>query len=131
MPMSDGNQTHNRPVGGIRALLGGFSALFCNRAELLGLELQEQKYELLLNLQWLVLSLLSLFLALLAALTLIVFITPEQWRVAVFALLTVLFAALGLGGMLLLRRRLSQQPTPFSATVNEIRKDFVTLSRRD
>lgn len=129
--MSDGNQTDNRPASGIRALLGGFSALFCNRIELLGVELHEQKYELVQSLQWLVLSLLSLFFALLAALALIVFITPAQWRITVFALLTVLFAVLGIGGILLLRRRLLKQSMPFSTTVNEIRKDFVTLTRRD
>ena len=130
--MSDDSHTSHRPAAsGIRALLGGFSALVCNRAELLGVELHEQKIELLLSLQWLVLSLLSVFIALLAALALIVFITPAEWRIAVFAGLTVLFAALGLIGMYLLHRRLEKMAMPFSTTVAEIRKDFVTLSRRD
>lgn len=129
--MSDGNQTDNRPVSGTRALLGGFSALLCNRIELLGVELHEQKYELVQSLQWLVLSLLSLFFALVTALALIVFLTPVHWRITVFAVLTVLFAVLGIGGILLLRRRLLRQSMPFSMTVNEIRKDFVTLTRRD
>lgn len=125
------DQTHNRPASGIRALLGGFSALLCNRAELLGVEMQEQKYELLLNLQWLVLSLLSLFIASLAALALIVFITPAEWRITVFAVLTIISAVTGFIGLYRLHRRLENQPAPFSSTVNEIRKDFVTFTRRD
>lgn len=120
----------HRP-GTLRSLLGGFVALALTRAELFGLEAQEQKEQLLHNTLIGVAALVCLLIGLLAALLFVVLLTPPAWRVTLLGGLTLLFAALGFGALLQLQRRLSRQPAPFATTLAEVRKDWETLSGRE
>ncbi|HJU49770.1 MAG TPA: phage holin family protein [Pseudogulbenkiania sp.] len=117
--------------GSLRSLVGGFVALALSRAELFGLEAQEQKEQLLHNTLIGVAALVCLLIGLLAALLFVVLLTPPAWRVTLLGLLTALFAALGLGALLQLQRRLRRQSAPFATTLAEVRKDWETLSGRE
>lgn len=117
--------------GTLRSLLGGFVALALTRAELFGLEAQEQKEQLLRNTLIGVAALVCLLIGLLAALLFVVLLTPPAWRVTLLGLLTVLFATLGFGALLQLQRRLNRQSAPFATTLAEVRKDWETLSGRE
>lgn len=117
--------------GSLRSLLNGFVALALTRAELFGLEAQEQKEQLLHNTLIGVAALVCLLIGLLAALLFVVLLTPPAWRVALLGLLTLLFAVLGLTALLQLQRRLRRQSAPFATTLAEVRKDWDVLSQRE
>lgn len=125
--MPTDNTNENR---GIRSVLNGLIALCLNRTELFSVELQELKIELLRCVFLLVFSLLVLFFALFSALALIVFATPAEWRVLMLAVITFIFTASGCFALLYLKHRLDKQDTPFSTTLNEIRKDWATLNNK-
>lgn len=117
--------------GSLRSLLNGFVALALTRAELFGLEAQEQKEQLLHNTLIGVAALVCLLIGLLAALLFVVLLTPPAWRVVLLGLLTLLFAVLGLTALLQLQRRLRRQSAPFATTLAEVRKDWDVLSQRE
>ncbi|MEQ6290503.1 phage holin family protein [Vogesella sp. GCM10023246] len=117
--------------GTLRSLVGGFVALTLTRAELFGLEALEQKEQLLRNTLIGMTALVCLLIGLMAALLFVVLLTPPAWRVTLLGLLTALFAALGLGALRQLQRRLRRQSAPFATSLAEVRKDWETLSGRD
>lgn len=117
--------------GTLRSLVGGFVALTLTRAELFGLEALEQKEQLLHNTLIGMTALVCLLIGLMAALLFVVLLTPPAWRVTLLGLLTALFAALGLGALRQLQRRLRRQSAPFATSLAEVRKDWETLSGRD
>ncbi|MBI3145521.1 MAG: phage holin family protein [Pseudogulbenkiania sp.] len=128
--MQEQSPSSPRP-GSLRSLLNGFVALALTRAELFGLEAQEQKEQLLHNTLIGVAALVCLLIGLLSALLFVVLLTPPAWRVELLGLLTLLFAALGLTALLQLQRRLRRQSAPFATTLAEVRKDWDVLSQRE
>nr|WP_294864235.1 phage holin family protein [uncultured Pseudogulbenkiania sp.] len=128
--MPEHTPTPPRP-GSLRSLLGGFVALALTRAELFGLEAEEQKEQLLRNTLIGVAALICLLIGLMAALLFVVLLTPPEWRVTLLGLLTILFAVLGAAALLQLQRRLSRQSAPFAMTLAEVRKDWDALNGRE
>ncbi|MEN7430319.1 phage holin family protein [Chromobacterium sp. TRC.1.1.SA] len=123
--MSDPAQAP-RP-GTLRSFAGGLASLFLTRAELLALEAQELKDEIVGNLLQGMLGLVLLGCGLIAAVLALWALTPQEWRIAVMAGLALLLCGGGIALLLGLRRRLRQQSAPFSTTLQEIRKDWTAL----
>ncbi|WP_434633688.1 phage holin family protein [Chromobacterium sp. CV08] len=123
--MSDSAQAP-RP-GTLRSFADGFASLLLTRAELLALEALELKDEIVGNLLQGMLGVTLLGSGLIAALLALWALTPPPWRIAVMAGLALLLCGGGLALLLGLRRRLRQQPAPFSTTLDEIRKDWAAL----
>ncbi|ERE04705.1 phage holin family protein [Pseudogulbenkiania ferrooxidans] len=123
--MSDPAQAP-RP-GTLRSFAGGLASLFLTRAELLALEAQELKDEIVGNLLQGMLGLVLLGCGLIAAVLALWALTPQEWRIAVMAGLALLLCGGGIALLLGLRRRLRQQSAPFSTTLEEIRKDWTAL----
>ena len=123
--MSDTAQAP-RP-GTLRSFAGGLASLFLTRAELLTLEAQELKDEIVGNLLQGMLGLVLLGCGLIAAVLALWALTPQEWRIAVMTGLALLLCGGGIALLLGLRRRLRRQPAPFSTTLEEIRKDWTAL----
>lgn len=123
--MSDPAQAP-RP-GTLRSFAGGLASLFLTRAELLALEAQELKDEIVGNLLQGMLGLVLLGCGLIAAVLALWALTPQEWRIAVMAGLALLLCGGGIALLLGLRKRLRQQSAPFSTTLEEIRKDWTAL----
>ena len=125
------HRTPSPRPGTLRSILDGFVALALTRSELFALEAQEQKEQLLHNTLIGAAALIFLLIGLLAALLFVVLLTPPAWRVTMLGLLTLLFATLGFGALLLLQRRLRRQSAPFATTLAAVRQDWETLSGRE
>ncbi|MEN2425840.1 phage holin family protein [Chromobacterium vaccinii] len=123
--MSDPAQAP-RP-GTLRSFAGGLASLFLTRAELLTLEAQELKDEIVGNLLQGMLGLVLLGCGLIAAVLALWALTPQEWRIAIMAGLALLLCGGGIALLLGLRRRLRRQAAPFSTTLEEIRKDWTAL----
>ncbi|MCD5326294.1 phage holin family protein [Chromobacterium piscinae] len=123
--MSDPAQAP-RP-GTLRSFAGGLASLFLTRAELLALEAQELKDEIVGNLLQGMLGLVLLGCGLIAAVLALWALTPQEWRIAVMTSLALLLCGGGIALLLGLRRRLRRQAAPFSTTLEEIRKDWTAL----
>jgi len=121
------NAQQPRP-GSLRSILGGLVSLLLTRAELLGLEAQEQKEALLFNVLAGVAALIALLVGLQALLLFIMVLSPEPWRALVLGLLALVFLLGGVLALYQMRRRLHRQPAPFSATLSEVRKDWESLN---
>ncbi|POZ63693.1 phage holin family protein [Chromobacterium alticapitis] len=113
--------------GSLRSFAGGVASLLLTRAELASLEAQELKDEAIGNLLLGMLGLILLGCGLMALVLALWALTPAPWRLAVMAALALLFCAGGAAVMLNLRRRLREQPAPFSSTLEEVRKDWAAL----
>ncbi|MEO9386560.1 phage holin family protein [Chromobacterium phragmitis] len=123
--MSDPAQAP-RP-GTLRSFAGGLASLLLTRAELAALEAQELKDEIVGNLLQGMLGMVLLGCGLIAAVLALWALTPAPWRIAVMAGLALLLCGGGLTLLLALRRRLRRQAPPFSATLEETRKDWAVL----
>lgn len=123
--MSDPAQAP-RP-GTLRSFAGGLASLLLTRAELLALEAQELKDEIVGNLLQGMLGLVLLGCGLIAAVLALWALTPQEWRIAVMTSLALLLCGGGIALLLGLRRRLRRQAAPFSTTLEEIRKDWTAL----
>ncbi|MEN3809394.1 phage holin family protein, partial [Chromobacterium piscinae] len=113
--------------GTLRSFAGGLASLFLTRAELLALEAQELKDEIVGNLLQGMLGLVLLGCGLIAAVLALWALTPQEWRIAVMTSLALLLCGGGIALLLGLRRRLRRQAAPFSTTLEEIRKDWTAL----
>ncbi|MDN0075475.1 phage holin family protein [Crenobacter sp. SG2303] len=123
------NAQQPRP-GSLRSILGGLVSLLLTRAELFGLEAQEQKEALLFDVLTGVAALIAFLVGLQALLLFIMVLSPEPWRALVLGLLAVVFLLGGTFALYRMRRRLHSQPAPFSVTLNEVRKDWEILNEK-
>ncbi|MDN0081457.1 phage holin family protein [Crenobacter sp. SG2305] len=123
------NAQQPRP-GSLRSVLGGLVSLLLTRAELFGLEAQEQKEALLFDVLTGVAALVAFLVGLQALLLFIMVLSPEPWRALVLGLLAVVFLLGGTFALFWMRRRLHSQPAPFSVTLNEVRKDWEILNEK-
>lgn len=101
------------------------SGVLQNRAELASLEWQQEKARLVALLVW---AGALVFLAVAGTLLLtavIIFVCPEDWRVYVAALFTLLYLVAAVGAWVGLKKLLCEKP--FSETVNQLKKDGLWL----
>ena len=121
-------ETANRPrPGSLRSFAGGVVSLLLTRAELLALEAQELKDEVVGNLLQGMLGLVLLGCGLIAAVFALWALTPQEWRIVIMASLALLLCGSGLALLLGLRLRMRRQASPFSTTIEEVRKDWAAL----
>ncbi|UTH72633.1 phage holin family protein [Chromobacterium sp. IIBBL 290-4] len=111
----------------MRSFAGGVAALLFTRAELLSLEAQELKDDIVGNLLQGMLGLVLLGCGLIAAVLALWALTPAAWRLAVMAALALLLCGASAFLLLGLRRKLREQPAPFATTLEEVRKDWTAL----
>ncbi len=115
-----------RPPGllhSLQALGDNLLATTQDRLELLGVELQEEKFRLIQTFIWISAALFTGMMAItFASLTLVYFFWGSA-RLAVLGGLTLFYIAAMAAIILALRRYLARQPTPFAATLEEIGTD--------
>ena len=113
----------------VRKLLDTGLATVQNRAELAAVEFKEEKDHALELMLW---ATVVFFFAIMTGIVLtatIIFAFPEDRRIYVAGVFAVLYLAGGVWAFLGLRTRLNKQPVPFSATVDEIKKDREWLTK--
>ena len=118
----------------LRQSIGGLAATFLSilrtRFELFALEAAEQKSNILVLLGMAFGALLFLILAVLVFTVLIaVYFWPTEDRYVALAILAFIYFAVGLGLLVAVRSRLVNGPTPFAATLDELRRDIELVDR--
>lgn len=114
-------------VGGIAATL---MSILRTRFELFALEAAEQKANVLALLGLAFGALIFLTLALLVFTgTVAVYFWPTEDRYVALGVLAFLYFAIGLGMLIAVRSRLVNGPAPFSATLDELRRDIELVER--
>lgn len=100
------------------------------RLELFALEAGQQKASLITIFSMVFGALLFSTLAVLVfSLLLALYFWPTDYRYWALGVLVVLYAGLGVGFFLAVRRRLTTGPIPFSATLSELRRDVAFIER--
>ncbi|MEO6985087.1 MAG: phage holin family protein [Paralcaligenes sp.] len=118
----------------IRQSLGELAStllsIVCTRIELFGLEAASQKSRLFKLLGMMFAALLFSTLALLVfSLLLALYFWPTDYRYWALGVLVVVYGAAGLGFFWAIRRALLEDPMPFNATLDELRRDFIAVRR--
>lgn len=116
-------------LGPLRSLLSSALALAQTYIELAGVEVREEKERLRQAVVLVILAAIGLATGLLMLSALVVVLFWDSHRLLVLALLTLVYFAIGIGAIAILRRRLADQPQPFGATVAELEKDRQRLTR--
>lgn len=114
----------------MKRLAASLLGLLHNRLQLFSVELQEEKYRLIQALLWLVGGVVFVFLGLALGVGAVALAVHREWGVAgllVFAFVLLLAGALLLATMW---NRLKSGGTPFSATIEELKKDSQWLQGR-
>ncbi len=119
-----------REAGPLRSLLSSALGLLQSHVELAGVELQEEKERLRQAAAVGVLAVIGLGMGLLMFSALLVVAFWDSHRLLVLGLLTLGYLAIGIGAVAFMRRRLSDQPQPFAATLAELEKDRERLRGR-
>ena len=94
-----------------------------DRLELFSVELQEEKYRLILTFVWISAAVFTGMMAIVFASLTVVYLFWESARLAVLGGLTVLYVSALVIIIVSFRRFIARQPSPFSATRQEIGKD--------
>jgi uncharacterized membrane protein YqjE len=128
--MDQQEQTPRSWLNSLRRIGDSLLAIAQSRFELLAVELQEEKlraFNVLIRLAIALILCVAGLLVALAALALVL------WSAAGYlGLVSLAFASLGVGTILLLRIRSEMQtePPPFQGTIDEFRKDFQCLREK-
>lgn len=109
-----------------RRLIGSLQATLHERAELLSVELHEEKFRLIQIFIWISAALFSGMLALTFASITLVYIFWDTARLAVLCSLTGVYLAALVFTATSFKRYLARQPKPFAATVDELQQDRAT-----
>lgn len=123
--MMDEEQTsRSGPIGAVRDVLQSFWSLLEKRCELAATEFQEQRHRLTIQLTWLgvivVLALMALFTGTILIIALTWETAARNW---VIAALTALYTGGAAWCLFTLKKLVAQSPPPFSATIEEFKKD--------
>ena len=127
------SQEPGAPAGGLlvslRRLGASLVAIVHSRIELAALEIEREKARVT---RLLLLGIVAVFFIGLGAITATIFIIVLFWdsqRLVAIGFLTVLYLAIGVGALALVRKEGEQAKRPFSATLEELRKDRDRLTR--
>ena len=107
----------------LRRLLDAGLATVQNRAELLAVEFKEEKDHAVELIIWVTTLLFFAIMTVVVFTATVIFLFPADLRVYVAGGFTVLYLAGAIWAFVTLRTRLKNRPGPFSATVDEIKKD--------
>jgi uncharacterized membrane protein YqjE len=101
-----------------------------NRIELFALELREEKNQAVSVLIWVCAAVLCGLMALFAITATVILFVPPGARPYVAGGFAVLYLALAVVAYLRARARMKDETPPFSATIDELRKDHEWLQRK-
>ena len=110
-------------LGSLRTLGDGLLGTVQDRLELFSVELQEEKFRLIQIFVWITAAIFTGVMAITFASLTLVYLFWESARLAVLGVLTVAYAGALVAIVIAFRRFLARQPSPFSATRQEIGKD--------
>jgi len=110
-------------LGALRALGDGLLGGVQRRLELFSIELQEEKYRLLQTVVWVGAAVFLAMLAVVFSSLALVYLFWDSARLAVLGGLAVFYTGALAVVLLVLRRFLRHQPSPFAATLHEFGKD--------
>jgi len=117
-------------LSSLRSLGDALLASAQDRLELVSIELQEEKFRLLRTFVWVsAIVFLGMMAIIFASLTL-VYLFWESARLAVLGGLTAFYFGALVVIILAFRRHLARQPTPFSATRQELEEDRTCIRNR-
>lgn len=129
--MADTDQQPASVSASLRRLTNSFASTLQNRAELVSVELQEEKCWLVGTLLWAGASVAFGFLSLIVVTVTIVSLSPVSWRpyeLVGFSLLYIIGFISAISG---LKRLLRDRPLPLSGTIAELKKDVEWIQSRD
>lgn len=119
-----GPHTAHRGIGAsLRGLATGALGLVAAHVELLGVELQEEKQRVAELVVLGAVALVMFAMALLLGTLAIVVAMWEHYRLETVLVLTVVYAAIGVAAVFLMRGKIALHPNPFAATAEELHKD--------
>jgi uncharacterized membrane protein YqjE len=129
--MSDiDDESGRRGLGAsLRGLIANTLGLISSHAQLLGVELQQEKERIAALAVLGSIALVMFGMVMLLVTFLIIAAVWDGYRLQVIAGLTLLYAIIGVGAALGIRRKLHSYPNPFAATASEIEKDIEHLRR--
>lgn len=107
----------------LRALIDSMLSSVEDRLELLGVELQEEKFRLIRIFVWISAAFFAGVMAVAFASLTLVYLFWESARLAVLAGLTATYTGLLVGIVVAFRRYLAVQPRPFATSLQEIKAD--------
>ena len=110
-------------LSSLRALGDGLLATAQYRLELFSVELQEEKFRLIQIFIWISAAVFTGMMAIAFASLTLVYLFWESARLAVLGGLTVFYAGALVAVVIAFRRFLARQPSPFSATRQELGAD--------
>ena len=120
-------ETPSTPSAGIihsvRTFADNMLATVEDRIELVSVELQEEKFRLILTFIWISAAVFTAMMAIAFASLTLVYLFWESARLYMLGGLTVFYAAVLVIIIVSFRRFIARQPSPFSATRQEIGKD--------
>ncbi len=106
-----------------RVLGDSLLATVQDRLELFSVELQEEKFRLILTFIWISAAVFTAIMTIAFASLTLVYLFWESARLAVLGGLTIFYAGALVAIIVAFRRYIARQPSPFSATRQEIGKD--------
>lgn len=117
-------------MGSLRTLGDGLIASVQDRLELFALELQEEKFRLIQAFIWISAAVFTAMMALAFTSLTIVYLFWESARLPVLGGLALLYTGALITIIVLFRRFIARQPSPFEATLHEIREDRTCIRNR-
>jgi len=116
-------------LNSFRVLGDGLLGTLQDRAELVSLELQEEKFRLIQTFIWICAAMFTAAMALMFASLTLVYFFWESARLAVFGGLTCGYTIFAVVIVLAFRRYLARQPRPFDATIAELKEDRACIPK--
>jgi uncharacterized membrane protein YqjE len=110
-------------LSSLRSLADGLIAGVQDRLALFTVELQEEKFRLVQTFIWISAAVFTGMMAITFASLTLVYLFWDSARLAVLVGLTVLYAGALVAIIVMFRRYLARQPSPFSATLRELSDD--------
>jgi len=110
-------------LNAFRMLGDSLLATVQDRLELFSVELQEEKFRLILTFIWISAAVFTAMMAVAFASLTLVYLFWESARLAMLVGLTLFYAVALVAIIIAFRRYIARQPQPFSATRQEIGKD--------
>ncbi len=101
-----------------------------NRLELFALEVREEKNQAVNVLIWVCVTVLCGLMALVAFTAMVILFVPEDKRAWAAGAFLILYLGLAVFAFLKARAQMSDETPPFSATIDEFRKDQEWLQRK-
>ncbi len=125
--MADSPHAGEGFLGSLRNAAATLVAILQNRLDLVAIEAAEEKLRVV---EALILAVAFFFLALLGMLVLtfgLLFLAPPDWRPFLLGGFVVLYLGAAIAAFWSLNKRVKSWPPPFSATVQELKKDLECL----